>query len=65
MDPTTDARVLQAGGDRRAEQQMIKAKAGVSLPAIAQVVPECVDALIAVQFADGIRPALTDQARVG
>ena len=40
---------------------MVEAQAGIALPALAQVVPERVDALIAVQFAYGIRPTLLDE----
>ena len=37
---------------------MIEAKARVALPAMAQIVPEGVDALVGMQLADRIGPAL-------
>src|SRR3954453_11797780 len=48
-----------------AEQQMIKAKSGVTRPAITHIVPECVDALFAMQRANRVRPTLLHQACIG
>ena len=45
-----------------AQEDMVEAKAGIPLPPIAQVVPECVDPRLAVHLAQGIRPALLDEA---
>jgi hypothetical protein len=50
----------QSFGDARAHQQVVKPEAGIALPAVAQIVPECVDALIAVHFADRVGPSLLD-----
>jgi hypothetical protein len=44
-----DACIPQPRGDGGAEQEMIEAKAGISLPSVPQVVPEGVDALIGMQ----------------
>lgn len=44
--------------DSRAQQQVVKAQSGITLPTIAHVVPECVDALVAIQRANGIDPTL-------
>jgi hypothetical protein len=43
---------------------MIKPESGIALPAMPQVVPESVDALVAETFSDRVRPALPDEAGV-
>ena len=43
---------------------MIDAQAGIALPAVAQVVPERIDARVGMQFAQRVGPALLDEARV-
>src|SRR4029450_4803111 len=63
-DRTIDTRILQAGRYVRAEKKMVKPKSCITLPAIAQIVPERVDALPTVAFSDRIGPGLADTARV-
>ena len=48
-DRTIHAGIPQSRSDRGAKQEMIEAKAGVALPAMAQIVPEGVDALFGMQ----------------
>ena len=59
---------IDAGGDKAlggflAQQQMIDAQAGVARPAVAQVAPVSVHRRVGMQRADGVAPALTEQAR--
>ena len=48
----------------RAQQQVIEAQSGIALPAVTHVVPERIDALAGMQRAQGVGPALLDQARI-
>ena len=64
-DRTIDARILETGRYVWAEKNMVKPESCITLPTIAQIVPERVDALLTVAFSDRIRPALADQARIG
>ena len=45
-----DTTVAQVRRERRTDQEMIKPRSGVALPAIATIVPECVKALVAVKL---------------
>src|ERR1700689_465347 len=44
---------------------MIDAQAGVASEIVSEVVPESVDALVRMQLAHGVGPALSDQVRKG
>ena len=59
-----DTGVSELAGEGRAEQKMIKPEARVPLPPISHIVPERIDALVRMQLADGIGPALRDELRV-
>src|SRR6476469_7619498 len=58
-----DTRRLQGFRERRAEQRMVDADAGVSLERVSPVMPECVDSLVAVEMAQRVGPALRDDLR--
>src|SRR5450755_3069937 len=62
---SVDAGRTKPGCKCRAEQQMVDTEAGVALPSMAQVVPERVDALVAMQLSQRIRPTLLEETRVG
>ena len=62
--PRINPGVAQARGERGAEQDVIEARAGVSLPRLSQVVPERVDGLIRVCRFDRVGPALPEQLMV-
>src|SRR3981189_2468164 len=64
-DVAVDARIFQARGEHRTEQHMVEPQAGVALPSVTHVVPEGIDALVRVLFAECIRPALLDEAGIG
>ena len=51
----------KAARDRRAEQQVVDAETGVARPGIPEVFPKGVDALVWVNGAQGVGPALRDQ----
>jgi hypothetical protein len=57
--------ILRAFPGLQAPSRESWAKAGIALPAVRQIVPKRVDALLAMQFPDHIRPALPDKSRVG
>ena len=61
-DPGIDAGRLQALGGRPVEQQVVDAEAGVSLPMLAEVIPEGEHLLFGVLCADRVDPALAKQA---
>src|SRR3954447_13073288 len=49
---------------RRAQQRMVDADAGVARERIPPIMPEGVDALVWVKVADGVGPALRDKLAV-
>jgi hypothetical protein len=57
-----DASVNQALCGCRIQQQVVEAKAGVALPAVAFVIPERIHRLVRMQRADRIDQALIDKA---
>ncbi len=58
-----DAGGRQLRRQRRAQQRMVDADAGVALERVPPVRPKSVDALVRVERADGVGPALPDQLR--
>ena len=54
----------QPRGGLGVEQEVVDAQTGVPLPALAEVIPERVDALLRVQLAQRVGPALREQAPV-
>jgi hypothetical protein len=64
-DRAVDTRRLQPRGELRAQQQMVKSQPRVALEAVADIVPESVDALARMLFAQRVGPAQLDQAREG
>src|SRR6516165_2720039 len=57
-----DAGVDKALRGLRAQQQMIDAQAGIARPAIAHVIPKRIDRRIGVARANGVDPALAEDA---
>jgi hypothetical protein len=57
-----DARRFRAHGGDGIEQQMVDADAGVAGEGVAPIIPEGEDPLIGVELADGVGPALLQQA---
>jgi hypothetical protein len=57
-----DTRINEALCGFRVQQQMVDAEAGVALPPISPVIPECVHRRIGMHGADGIDPALIENA---
>ena len=51
--------------DRRAEQQMVDAQAGVADPCVPEVVPKGVDAFVGVKRAQSVGPALRNEFMKG
>ena len=60
-----DPGILQSLGEQRAQQNMIEPQAGVALPPVPHVVPEGVDALVGMERAQRVGPALLDKAGIG
>ena len=63
--PSIDAGFAEAWPKLGAQQKMIEAKASIALPAVPQVMPKRIDAILAVKFADRVRPSLLEQPRIG
>ena len=59
-----DTTVAQVWRERRTDQEMIKPRSGVALPAIATIVPECVKALVAVKLTYRISATLFDETGI-
>jgi hypothetical protein len=59
-----DVGVGQVPGQFGRQQQVVDAQAGIARPAVAQVVPEGVDALVGMARTDRVRPALLEQRRI-
>ena len=57
----SDASRFHSRGNVRAQQKMVEAKAGVPLPAVPHVVPERIDAFVAMRFTQRVGPALGHQ----
>ncbi len=62
--PASTPASIRPGRDRGAEQDVVEAQAGVALPVLPEVVPEGVDALVGMAGAEGVQPALRQQALV-
>src|SRR5688572_1365568 len=62
--PSIDARVDEARRERAIEQHVIDAQAGITLPVVAEVIPEGVDALFGMARAQRVDPALREKALV-
>src|SRR5690606_9289036 len=62
--PTVHACLLQTRGQVPPEHQMLDAQAGILLPVPAKIVPEGVDALLGVEGAHRIGPALGEQTSI-
>src|SRR5918995_655079 len=60
-----DAAFLQPRAERRRQQKMIDAQAGVALPAPPLVVPEGVHRLVGEQGSERVGPALRDELGIG
>src|SRR4051812_46074427 len=58
-----DAGSSQALGQWWAQQQMVDAQVGIAGERIAPVFPERVDALLGMELADGVDPALFERLR--
>src|SRR3712207_623348 len=50
---------------RRAQKQMIDPEPRIAPPGVSEIVPECVDPLVRVEFAKRIEPALTNEPTKG
>src|SRR5688572_30681540 len=55
---------FQARRDARAKQQVIQPKTRIAFPTTAHVVPERVNASIAIDHTHGIDPSLIDEPRI-
>ena len=61
-DPAIDTRIDEALCGFRVQQQMVDAEAGVAFPPVSPVIPKCVHRRIGMHGADGIDPALIENA---
>ncbi len=64
-DLPVDAGAGQAAPELAAQENVVEAKAGVALPAVAAVVPESEELLFRVDLAQCVEPALIDKAPEG
>ena len=62
--PTIDTGRLQARRKIGAEQQMVDAQPGILLPVLTEIVPEGIDRFVRNLGAQGIGPALSQQALI-
>ena len=63
-DPFVDARFFEKRLCHGVEQNVIDAQAGVGLPVLSEVIPESVNLFVGELRADGIGPALREEALV-
>src|SRR5882672_1034044 len=63
--PLVDARGAQERAELAIEQQMVDPQARITRPVVTEEIPKAVDALLRMQRADRVRPALREQSLVG